>query len=126
MISKALRSASGLSQGALKGLYDKWGDIGDVAFEAKMAVRTLVAPQPLTVRGVYGTLREIAKAKGTGSAETKRRLVERLLVSAKGEEVRYIGRTLVQHVPSQFHLSSFSGVSLLRCSYELERSKRQC
>jgi hypothetical protein len=47
-------------------------------------------------------LRNIARAKGTGSAETKRRLVERLLVSAKGEEVRYIGRTLVQHVPSLF------------------------
>jgi DNA ligase 1 len=98
VISKALNGASGLSPAALKGLYDKYGDIGDVAFEAKMAVRTLVAPTPLTVKGVYSTLRNIARQKGTGSAETKRRLVERLLVSAKGEEVRYIGRTLVQHV----------------------------
>ena len=63
-----------------------------------MSVRTLIAPAPLTVKGVYSTLRIIARAKGQGSAETKRRLVERLLVSAKGEEVRYIGRTLVQHV----------------------------
>jgi len=111
VISKALKNVSGLTQGALKGLYDKWGDIGDVAFEAKMAVRTLVAPQPLTVRGVYSTLREIARAKGTGSGETKRRLVEKLLVSAKGEEVRYIGRTLVQHVTSQFTSpSAFLGV----------------
>jgi DNA ligase 1 len=98
VISKALVSASGLTPGALKSLYDKHGDVGDVAFEAKMAVRTLVAPAPLTVKGVYTALRNIARAKGTGSAETKRRLVERLLVSAKGEEVRYIGRTLVQHV----------------------------
>jgi DNA ligase 1 len=98
VMSKALKSASGLGEGKLKALYDKWGDIGDVAFEAKMSVRTLVAPPPLTVTGVYATLREIARAKGTGSAETKRRLVERLLVGAKGEEVRYIGRTLVQHV----------------------------
>jgi DNA ligase 1 len=98
IMSKALRNASGVGEGRLKELYDKWGDIGDVAFEAKMAVRTLVKPAALTVAGVYGTLREIARAKGTGSAETKRRLVERLLVSAKGEEVRYIGRTLVQHV----------------------------
>ena len=98
VISKALVSASGLTGAKLKSLYDKWGDVGDVAFEAKMAVRTLVKPTPLTVRGVYATLRSIARAKGQGSAETKRRLVERLLVSAKGEEVRYIGRTLVQHV----------------------------
>ena len=99
VMTKALTGASGLTQAALKGLYDKHGDIGDVAFEAKMAMRTLVAPTPLTIKGVYSTLKNIAKAKGTGSAETKRRLVERLLVSAKGEEVRYIGRTLVQHVP---------------------------
>jgi DNA ligase-1 len=98
VISKALVSASGLTPGTLKGLYDRHGDIGDVAFEAKMAVRTLIAPAPLTVSGVYSTLRKIAQAKGQGSAEIKRRLVERLLVSAKGEEVRYIGRTLVQHV----------------------------
>ena len=99
VISKALIGASGLTPAALKALYDKYGDIGDVAFDAKMAVRTLIAPTPLTVKGVYTTLRNIARVKGTGSAETKRRLVERLLVSAKGEEVRYIGRTLVQHVP---------------------------
>ena len=98
VISKALMSASGLSLGALKRLYDKHGDIGDVAFEAKMSVRTLIAPAPLTVKGVYSALRSIARAKGQGSVESKRRLVERLLVSAKGEEVRYIGRTLVQHV----------------------------
>ena len=104
VISKALAGASGLTPAALKALYDKYGDIGDVAFDAKMAVRTLVAPTPLTVKGVYATLRNIARAKGTGSAETKRRLVERLLVSAKGEEVRYIGRTLVQHVPPRYIL----------------------
>jgi DNA ligase 1 len=100
VITKALTSASGLTNAAIKGLYDKYGDVGDVCFEAKMAVRTLVAPAPLTVNGVYSALRNIARAKGQGSAETKRRLVERLLVSAKGEEVRYIGRTLVQHVTS--------------------------
>jgi DNA ligase-1 len=113
VISKALVSASGLTPGALKRLYDKHGDIGDVAFEAKMAVRTLIAPAPLTVTGVYSTLRKIANAKGQGSAETKRRLVERLLVSAKGEEVRYIGRTLVQHVFA--HLQRADVVTYWRC-----------
>jgi DNA ligase 1 len=105
VISKALASASGLTPSALKALYNKHGDIGDVAFEAKMAVRTLIAPNPLTVKGVYSMLRKIAGAKGQGSAEAKRQIVERLLVSAKGEEVRYIGRTLVQNVLSGFLLS---------------------
>lgn len=122
VISKALVSASGLTSATLKTLYDKWGDVGDVAFEAKMAVRTLMKPTPLTVRGVYTTLRSIARAKGQGSAETKRRLVERLLVSAKGEEVRYIGRTLVQHVSPRF--PPFKAEA--NGSYVLERSRRQC
>jgi DNA ligase 1 len=100
VISKALMNTSGLTGGKLKGLYAKYGDIGDVAFEAKMSVRTLITPMRLTVTGVYSTLRNIARAQGKGSAETKRQLVERLLVSAKGEEVRYIGRTLVQNVYS--------------------------
>jgi DNA ligase 1 len=98
VISKALQNASGLTSAALKALYDKHGDIGDVAFEAKMSVRTLMAPTPLTVKGVYSVLRNIAAATGKGSVDTKRRLVERLLVSARGEELRYIARTLVQHV----------------------------
>jgi DNA ligase N terminus len=99
VITKALKNISGLTGGQLSKLYNEYGDVGDVAFHAKMAVRTLVQPAPLTVKSVYATLRDIARAKGQGSSDTKRRLVERLLVSAKGEEVRYIGRTLVQHVP---------------------------
>ena len=114
VITKALVSASGITRGALKQLYHTHGDIGDVVFEAKVAVRTLTRPAPLTVKGVYTTLMDIARAKGPGSTETKRRLVERLLVSAKGEEVRYIGRTLVQHV---FYSGVFSG---LTTSYGLE------
>lgn len=106
VITKALVSASGITRGTLKQLYHTHGDIGDVVFEAKVAVRTLTRPAPLTVKGVYTTLMDIARAKGLGSTETKRRLVERLLVSAKGEEVRYIGRTLVQHV---FILECFTG-----------------
>jgi DNA ligase 1 len=120
VISKALISASGLNSGALKSLYGKHGDIGDVAFEAKMAVRTLITPTPLTVKGVYATLQSIARAKGQGSMETKRRLVERLLVSAKGEEVRYIGRTLVQNVISPLKILEGNG------SYGLAQSRRRC
>ena len=123
MISKALLSASGLTSATLKALYDKYGDVGDVAFEAKMALRTLVQPTPLTVKGVYTALKNIARAKGQGSAETKRRLVERLLVSAKGEEVRYIGRTLVQHVPPS-SLSEFEMGANDSC--ELARSRQLC
>jgi len=81
-------------------LNNKYGDAGDVAFEAKKRQSfTLRKPKPLTIKSVFDTLHKIATAKGQGSVDVKQRLVERLLQDARGaEESRYIMRTLVQHV----------------------------
>ncbi|KIW40542.1 uncharacterized protein PV06_07728 [Exophiala oligosperma] len=99
-ISKALKKVCGLDSAGLKTLYDKHGDAGDVAFEAKKKQSfTLRKPKPLTINGAYQTLVKIANSKGHGSVEQKQRLVERLLQDARGpEESRYIVRTLVQHL----------------------------
>jgi DNA ligase-1 len=99
-ISKALKNIYGLNSLGLKTLYDKHGDAGDVAFEAKKRQSfTLKRPKPLTIRGVYQSLMKIAKSKGTGSQESKQRIVEKLLQDSRGaEESRYIVRTLVQHL----------------------------
>ncbi|KAI0409203.1 ATP-dependent DNA ligase [Xylaria palmicola] len=99
-ISKALRQVCGLDNRSLKAIYDKYGDAGDVAFEAKKKQSfTLRAPKPLTIKGVYNSLVKIASAQGQGSAEVKQRLVDRLLQDARGgEECRYIVRTLCQHL----------------------------
>ncbi|KAI1822572.1 ATP-dependent DNA ligase [Xylaria intraflava] len=99
-ISKGLRQACGLDNRSLKTIYDKYGDAGDVAFEAKKKQSfTLRAPKPLTIRGVYNSLVKIAGTQGQGSAEVKQRLVNRLLQDARGgEESRYVVRTLCQHL----------------------------
>lgn len=47
---------------------------------------------------MYATLVKIASTTGKGSQESKQRHVECLLVDAKGEEVRYLIRTLIQHL----------------------------
>ncbi|KAK6332814.1 hypothetical protein TWF696_002836 [Orbilia brochopaga] len=100
IISKALLKVGGLDQRGLRALYNKYGDAGDAAFEAKVKQRTLQLrkPVPLSVRDVYNSLVRISQSKGTGSQETKQRIVERLLVQSRGEEVRYLARTLVQHL----------------------------
>jgi len=87
----------------LKTLYDKHGDAGDVAFEAKKKQSfTLRKPKPLTIKGLYQSLLKIANTQGTGSSEAKQRIVDRLLQDARGaEESRYIVRTLCQH--ASFH-----------------------
>ncbi|OJJ51605.1 hypothetical protein ASPZODRAFT_127712 [Penicilliopsis zonata CBS 506.65] len=99
-ISKALKKIYGLNSQGLKTLYDKYGDAGDVAFEAKKRQSfTLVKPKPLTIQGVYQSLKKIAMTKGAGSQETKQRIVEKLLQDTRGaEESRYIVRTLVQNL----------------------------
>ncbi|KAF2263485.1 ATP-dependent DNA ligase [Lojkania enalia] len=99
-ISKALKKVYGLDNTGLKTLYNKYGDAGDVAFEAKKRQSfTLRKPMPLTIKSVFESLKKIANSKGHGSVETKQRIVERLLQDARGaEESRYIVRTLVQHL----------------------------
>jgi DNA ligase-1 len=99
-ISKAFKKVYGLDSQGLKTLYDRHGDAGDVAFEAKKRQTfTLVKPKPLKIKGVYESLLKIAKSKGSGSQETKQRIVEKLLRDTRGaEESRYIVRTLVQNL----------------------------
>lgn len=99
-ISKALKQVCGLDGRALKTIYDKYGDPGDVAFEAKKKQSfTLRKPRPLTIQAVYQSLVKIANSSGQGSVEQKQRIVDRLLQDARGgEESRYIVRTLCQHL----------------------------
>ncbi|PNS21346.1 hypothetical protein CAC42_1125 [Sphaceloma murrayae] len=99
-ISKALKRVCGLDNAGLKTLYNKYGDAGDVAFEAKKRQSlTLRKPKPLTIKSVFESLHKIADAKGQGCQEIKQRIVERLVQDARGaEESRYIVRTLVQHL----------------------------
>ncbi|OBT64105.1 hypothetical protein VE03_06240 [Pseudogymnoascus sp. 23342-1-I1] len=99
-ISKALKQACGLDSKALKVLYNKVGDAGDVAFEAKKRQTfTLRKPKPLTIKTVYDSLVQIATIQGTGSGERKQRIVNKLLQASRGpEESRYLVRTLCQHL----------------------------
>ncbi|CAG8477234.1 10334_t:CDS:2 [Diversispora eburnea] len=70
----------------------------DVAYAAKVSVRTLIDPTSLTIDGVYNTLCSILKLKGSGTVKQKNYLVTKLLVSCKGEEIRYLTRTLIQNL----------------------------
>ncbi|KAI8939566.1 hypothetical protein NX059_003330 [Plenodomus lindquistii] len=99
-ISKALKKVCGLDNASLRTLNNKYGDAGDVAFEAKKKQSfTLRKPKPLTIKSAFDSLVKIANSKGHGSVEVKQRIVERLVQDARGaEESRYIVRTLVQHL----------------------------
>ena len=95
-----MKKVCGLDSSGLKTLYDKHGDAGDVAFEAKKKQSfTLRKPRPLTIKGVFQSLVKIANSRGNGSQEVKQRIVERLLQDAQSaEQSRYLVRTLCQHL----------------------------
>lgn len=98
VISKAIQNVSGLTPAALRRLYNSSGDPGDVAFEARSNVRTLVAHPPLLVETVYQSMLKIAQIKYQGAARQKQSIVEQLLVAARGEESRFLVRTLSQNL----------------------------
>ncbi|CAL1707613.1 unnamed protein product [Somion occarium] len=98
IILKAIQQLSGLTSAALKRLYTVTGDPGDLAYEAKSNVRTLIPHPPLLITGVYESLLKIAFSRGQGAAKQKQAVVEKLLVAARGEEIRYLVRTLAQNL----------------------------
>ncbi len=91
---KALAEATGRMEKAVKEDYETEGDLGKVAQQSRSTQRTMFAPPKLTVRGVLGTLREIAKTEGVKSSEKKRGLIKKLLVGAREVEAGYIMRLL--------------------------------
>jgi len=56
VISKAIIKASGITPAALKKLNNKYGDPGDVAFEAKVKQRTLMMKKPTPLSTLSGSL----------------------------------------------------------------------
>ncbi|CAJ0758990.1 5844_t:CDS:1, partial [Entrophospora sp. SA101] len=99
ILSKSICSISGNTPKSLKSLYDRYGDWGDVAYAAKGSIQTLLLePKPLVIQDVYKTLLSISKLKGTGVINQKVELVKKLLISCKGEEIKYLTRNLIQNL----------------------------
>ncbi|SNX86960.1 related to DNA ligase I [Melanopsichium pennsylvanicum] len=101
IINKAIKSVTGKSARFMKQVWDRTGDPGDVAYEAKKDVKALVRPAPITVQRLFSNLHSIAKLSGTGSANQKLGYVTKLLVASRGEETRFLVRTFISHLRIQ-------------------------
>lgn len=91
---KALSQATGRKESIIKSDYDSSGDLGVVAAASRATQRTMFAPPPLTISGVFKSFKEIAMAEGSKSQDRKRSLIVKLLVSAKENEAGYVMRAL--------------------------------
>lgn len=116
IVNKAIKSVTGKSAKTLKMLWDQTGDPGDVAFEAKRDVHPLMKPNVITVQKLFASLHAIASLthSGTGSTNAKLNHVTKLLVAARGEEVRWLVRTFHSHLRIGAVKKTLSG-ALARC-----------
>ncbi|PWN32578.1 ATP-dependent DNA ligase, partial [Meira miltonrushii] len=100
IVNQAIRNVTGKSASHLRTLWNKTGDPGDVAFEAKKDVKTLIghSTKPIEITKLFQTLHAIAAISGTGSSSAKMAHVTKLLVASRGEEARFLVRTLHSHL----------------------------
>lgn len=95
----ALRKATGVAGDRIEERWRETGDLGDAAAWAvdHRRQRTLASPT-LTVRDVYGTLRDLATYEGAGSRDRRIDAVAGLVSDADPEEARYVVRTALGHL----------------------------
>eukprot|EP00871_Galdieria_phlegrea_P004223 jgi/Galph1/4801/GphlegSOOS_G3427.1 len=98
LITKAIVEVTGVTRDRLRSLYQKYGDLGDVAQNCCSAIQRLDAPQVLTVQQVYQTLKRIALTNGQKCVSRKKDMIKSLLVASRFPEARYIVRILSQHI----------------------------
>jgi len=93
LLSRAVANVIGKTNAFVESVYKKTGDLGlSVEKLLQKKSQATLTQKPLTVASVYDTLDKIAHASGTGSVETKIRLLINLLNNASPSEAKYIAR----------------------------------
>lgn len=96
LLIKAVAGVTGRTEKAVEADYKRTGDLGSTIEKlVEKKSQTTLTKRPLTVSSVYGTFDKIAHASGSGSVETKIRLLTSLLNEASPSEAKYIARMAV-------------------------------
>lgn len=94
LIIKALSESTGQPVSHIKADYHKVGDLGTVALKSRSSQPPMFAPKPLSVASVFKHLNEIATVSGASSQNKKLTLIRKMLTACKGEEAKYLVRSL--------------------------------
>ncbi|KAJ4884074.1 DNA LIGASE 6 [Raphanus sativus] len=98
LISAALEEACGISRSTMREMYNRLGDLGDVAQLCRQTQKLLIPPPPLLVRDVFSTLQKISVQSGTGSTRQKKNLIVKLMCSCREKEIKFLVRTLARNL----------------------------
>lgn len=93
MALRALSMSSGISQTQVENEYKKKGDIGILTENLlRTRTQTTLFKRDLSVEDVYNDLDKIARMSGSGSTDTKIKILSGLLADASAKEAKYIMR----------------------------------
>ncbi|CAG4969091.1 unnamed protein product [Colias eurytheme] len=93
-IMKAVGQCTGRSLAQMRTAARASGDLGLVAEQARATQRTMFTPAPLTLRRVFGALKEVAAESGHASVNKKIGKIQSLYVACRYSEARYLIRSL--------------------------------
>lgn len=123
MAIRSLVQSSGKSVTDILSIYREKGDLGDTAEEAmKTKNQNTLFSQEMTVEWVFDTLYKIAKTTGSGSQETKIRLVSSLLNETIPREARYIMKFLMGTL--RLGIADFTVLDSLAVAFTGDKSNR--
>jgi DNA ligase 1 len=124
MAIRAIAGSSGMGQSKIEKIYQKTGDLGDAAGEAmKSKSQSTLFSEPMTVERVYSTFDKVARTAGSGSQETKLRMISSLLNDATAAEGRYI----IKFVMGQLRLgiADYTVLDALALAFTGDKANRQ-
>lgn len=124
MALRAIASSSGKNLSDVETIYRKTGDIGDTAGKA-MSVKnqSTLFSESMTVERVYSTFDGIAKTVGSGSQETKLRLVSGLLNDSTSREGRYIMKFVMGTL--RLGIADYSVLDALAIAFTGDKANRK-
>ncbi|XP_042392830.1 DNA ligase 6-like isoform X4 [Zingiber officinale] len=98
LVVTALEEACGTTRSKIKEMYNKFGDLGDVAQEIRQTQALLAPPSPILIHHLFCILREISVITGSGSALRRKNLIVNLMRSCREMEMKFLVRTLVRNL----------------------------
>ncbi|KAI4352147.1 hypothetical protein L6164_006427 [Bauhinia variegata] len=98
LVSAAMEEACGTNRSKIREMYNKFGDLGDVAQECRQTQRLLAPPTPLLIKDVFSALQKISVQTGSGSTSRKKSIIVNLMCSCREKEIKFLVRTLVRNL----------------------------
>src|SRR5919107_1462026 len=121
---KSLALASGYSVNDIQTIYNKVGDIGNVAYDIlKDKLQKTLLYEKLTIERVYDTLIKISKLSGSGSVDHKLKYINSLLNNSSNLESKFILKLILGNL--RLGIADFTILDAIALSFTGDKRNRK-